>query len=155
MKKKINKEQINFRFNILTVLVYVGIRIIVSSTGQEKAKYKKMIGDWLAAICILFILHYLMAIIMWVVESLLDVFTTGNVIGNAGQDTLISNIRQNVGDYSSFMTIFGDLVIYLALVILTCVFTIQYLKRLVYLAFLTMIAPLIALTYPLDKIKDR
>ena len=28
---------------LLSVLVYVGIRIIISSTGQEKAKYKKMI----------------------------------------------------------------------------------------------------------------
>ena len=43
---------------------------------------------------------------------------------------------------------------YLVLVIYTAVFTIHYLKRLVYLGFFTMIAPLIALTYPLDKIKD-
>ena len=45
---------------LLSVLVYVGIRIIISSTGQEKAKYKKMIGNWLTAICILFILQYIM-----------------------------------------------------------------------------------------------
>ena len=48
----------------------------------------------------------------------------------------------------------GSVVCYLALVIYTCIFTVQYLKRVVYMAFLTMIAPLIALTYPLDKIKD-
>ena len=43
---------------------------------------------------------------------------------------------------------------YLMLVVLTGVFTAQYFKRVVYMAFLTMIAPMIALTYPLDKIKD-
>ena len=44
--------------------------------------------------------------------------------------------------------------IYLVLVIDTCVFTFMYLRRVLYMAFLTMIAPLIALTYPLDRIKD-
>ena len=29
---------------LLSVLVYVGIRILISSTGQEKAKYKKMLN---------------------------------------------------------------------------------------------------------------
>ena len=45
---------------LLSVLVYVGIRILISSTGQEKAKYKKMIIDWLSALCLLFVLHYIM-----------------------------------------------------------------------------------------------
>ena len=138
---------------LLSVLVYVGIRVIISSTGQEKAKYQKMLADWFAAMCILFILHYIMALIMTSVDLLTKVFST-KIIGDDGTDLLLSDIRGKLGDFGSFLPIFGDLVIYLALVILTCVFTVQYLKRLVYLAFLTMIAPLIALTYPLDKIKD-
>lgn len=47
------------------------------------------------------------------------------------------------------------LIIYLGLVILTAVFTFRYIKRVIYIAFLTLIAPMVALTYPLDKIKDR
>lgn len=139
---------------LLSVLVYIGIRIIISSTGQEKAKYKKMIGDWLAAICILFILQYIMSFTMAIVENIIDIFKA-NVIGEYGQDILMTSIRQGVGDGSTYSTIFTDLILYLVLVIYTVIFTVHYLKRLVYLAFFTMISPLIALTYPLDKIKDR
>lgn len=140
---------------LLSVLVYVGIRIIISSTGQEKAKYKKMIGDWLAAICILFVLHYIMAITMTMVEEISKIFTTENIIGPMQEDVLMSTIRGKVNTSGKISASFTELIMYLVLVIYTVVFTIHYLKRLIYLAFFTMIAPLIALTYPLDKIKDR
>ena len=138
---------------LLSVLVYVGIRIIISSTGQEKAKYKKMIMDWLAAICILFVLQYIMAFTMSIVENLINIFKT-NVVGPNGEDILMTSIRQAIGDSQTYSNTFTDLILYLVLVVYTVIFTVHYLKRLVYLAFFTMIAPLIALTYPLDKIKD-
>lgn len=139
---------------LMSVLVYVGIRIIISSTGQEKAKYKKMITDWLAAICILFVLQYIMAFTATITAEFIEIFP--QVQGTEGEDALMSNIRTKIASSGgTFWNVFGETVIYVALVVLTCVFTVHYLKRLVYLAFLTMIAPLIALTYPLDKIKDR
>lgn len=139
---------------LMSVLVYVGIRIILSSTGQEKAKYKKMLGDWLVAICILFVLQYIMVFIVQITSNLINIFP--NTISEfGGRDKLISDLRQEIGDGETFYTVFGETIMYVALVVLTCIFTIHYLKRLIYLAFLTMIAPLIALTYPLDKIKDR
>ena len=45
-------------------------------------------------------------------------------------------------------------IMYVALSIYTVYFAYVYLKRLLMLAFFTMIAPLVSLTYPLDKIKD-
>ena len=45
-------------------------------------------------------------------------------------------------------------IMYASIVILTITFTFQYLKRVIFMAFYTLIAPLITLTYPLDKIKD-
>ena len=47
------------------------------------------------------------------------------------------------------------LIIYIALIAFTAVFTVRYLKRVIYIAFLTLMAPMVALTYPIDKIKDR
>ena len=140
---------------LLSVLVYVGIRIIISSTGQEKAKYKKMIGDWVAAICILFILNYIMAFTMDIIARITSVFSLNGIIDAQGSDTLMSGIRNNINSnqYSGFTT-FTYLILYLVLVVYTAIFTIHYLKRVVYLAFFTMIAPLIAVTYPIDKIKD-
>ena len=150
---------------LLSVLVYVGIRILISSTGQDKAKYKKMLADWVAAMCILFLLQYLMVFTMQMTEKVIEIFDTEKMIKyedpatkERPYDYLISTVRAEVGDTSesreSLAEIFAYIVIYIVLVIYTMVFLWQYLKRVVMLAFLTMIAPLIALTYPLDKIKD-
>lgn len=43
---------------------------------------------------------------------------------------------------------------YTILVLFTLYFVFVYLRRVLYMAFLTMIAPLVALTYPIDKISD-
>lgn len=149
---------------LLSVLVYVGIRILISSTGQDKAKYKKMLADWVAAMCILFLLQYVMVFTMQMTEKVIEIFDTKNMVGydekndDKPYDVLISKARAGVGETNdsteSFAEIFAYIVIYIVLVIYTMVFLWQYLKRVVMLAFLTMIAPLIALTYPLDKIKD-
>ncbi len=47
------------------------------------------------------------------------------------------------------------LIIYIALIAFTAVYTFRYIKRVIYMAFLTLMAPMVALTYPLDKVKDR
>lgn len=157
---------------LLSVLLYIGIRIILSSTSaQDKAKYKNMLKDWLVAICILFLLHYIMAFMLNITEKLNDIIST-NVIEKTTSDSLMSNgnkvdilmsqIRNDVNgdgdnqfaDMENAFDIAANAIMYLALVILTGIFTIQYLKRVVFMAFLTIIAPMIALTYPLDKVKD-
>lgn len=138
---------------LLSVLVYIGIRMILSSTGQDKAKYKKMFMDWLTALCLLFVLHYIMAFIIEISSMLTKIFVN-NVLGDQNQDILMSSLRNAFELDATFAKTASLAVMYVALVILTCTFTIQYLKRVIYMAFLTMVAPLIALTYPLDKIKD-
>ena len=145
---------------LLSVLLYIGIRIVLKSTSaQDKAKYKNMLKDWVVALCILFVLHYIMAFMLNMTGSLNNIIK-GDVIstetGGRNKDILMSSIRQAVGDdieEASYSTA-GYTIMYLALVLLTAIFTLQYLKRVIFMAFLTMIAPMIALTYPLDRIKD-
>lgn len=48
----------------------------------------------------------------------------------------------------------GYTVLYIMLVFYTLAFLVVYIKRLIMLVFLTMIAPLVAMTYPLDKMND-
>lgn len=45
---------------LMLVLVYVGIRMMLSSIASEKAKYKQMLGDWLIAMCLVFLMQYIM-----------------------------------------------------------------------------------------------
>lgn len=135
---------------LLSVLVYISIRMIISSSSKDSAKYKKMFVDWLVAICLIFILHYVMAFILQTISSINNFFPGYE----DGVDKIFSNIRYEADKSYSVMQMFASTVMYVALVVLTCTFTIQYLKRVIYMAFLTMIAPLICLTYPLDKVKD-
>ena len=173
MQASISKWYIALRaialVGLLSVLLYIGIRIILSSaSANDKAKYKNMLKDWVVAICILFTLHYIMAFMLEMTGSLNNIInnnvvkesTSGGVEGSTAEyktDKLMNAVREGVGDSyedASALNTASYTIMYLALVILTGVFTVQYLKRVIYMAFLTMIAPMIALTYPLDKIKD-
>ena len=140
---------------LLSVLVYIGIRIILSSSSAEsKAKYKKMLVDWVTAICLLFVLHYIMAFVLDFSQKITEIFKV-TTLSEGGVDYFMTTIRNSiVQENGSQFRYWGYAIMYMALVILTVTFTFEYIKRLIFISLLTMIAPLIALTYPLDKIRD-
>lgn len=300
---------------LLSVLIYIGIRIIISSTSSEKAKYKQRLVDWIVAFCLLFFMHYIMAAVVTVVNKVNnvlgeaagvdsglelisdyggvtyiegggnsavnelippasvrrenavnalsgivrgnpegtavweeisrsqnsqgerikygatlvyngvtyhiyeefssggsnsysytykkegDLFETNLSVSNTSnsnnnnqansensgtdpQSAVDPNLGVNVGSSVStnsyvdsmhvrfftnyvrlYLNVVNDneylpqstayLILYIALITLTGVFAVRYIKRLIYIAFLTLMAPMVALTYPLDKIKDR
>ena len=149
---------------LLSILVYVGIRIIISSTASDKAKYKQMLVDWLIALCILFFMHYLMSFIITMTESVCTAIArdgSSNITVNVTDENGSHTFKTNLLGLARFKTQYKDfgpkmayLIMYLALVIYTVVFTWFYLKRLLMMAFLTLIAPAVALTYPIDKMND-
>lgn len=55
---------------LLSILVYTGIRIIISSSADDKAKYKQRLMDWLVAMCLLFFMHYIMAFAVSITEEI-------------------------------------------------------------------------------------
>lgn len=155
---------------LLSVLVYIGIRMIMGSASSEKAKYKQMLMDWLVAMCLLFTLHFIMSFIMVIIDNVTKMVASsspginitileGATEENAGKTVakfktnLIGWIRLNTQSQDELEKI-GYLVIYIILVGFTAMFTWTYLKRLLYMAFLTLMAPLVSLTYPIDKISD-
>ena len=279
---------------LLSVLLYIGIRIMIASTSADKAKYKQMILDWIIAFCLLLFMHYIMAGMIRIVDRVDDLLAKAANIGtgislneeygnvsygghndrlsgtnfrisdikellqgygvelreannpitqddssNAGvwkkwyfydtQDELVLRIDQDSEIYSvrkiadsiaeykdtieqslrapasttipdttggtqsgsgeASQTItesgdtvyvssdpskvlyyinyarlyvnlddpgesFGFIILYVILIVFTTMFAVRYMKRVIYIAFLTLIAPLVALTYPIDKIKD-
>lgn len=174
---------------LLSVLVYIGIRIIISSASNDKAKYKSMLVDWIVAICLLFAMQYIMAFSNLIVGKITDVIkttrptqgytaqiadekgkikeklekegVTAEFVENEGKQYVVwqtdlmgvarLNSQMNVKNSAMYA---GYTLIFVALVILTVCFIFTYLKRVLYMAFLTMIAPLVAMTYPIDKIND-
>jgi len=147
---------------LLSVLVYIGIRIVLSSTAADKSKYKEMLKDWVVAMCLLFFMHYFMSFTVTITESITSsLIISGEEQTHTQKDTGIEytgdrligdiRIRAQMGDIGGQMSF---VILYLVIVIYTVVFAIMYLKRVIYMAFFTMIAPLVALTYPIDKIRD-
>lgn len=235
---------------LMSVLLYIGIRIVISSAASEKSKYKQMLVDWLVAMCLVFTLHYIMAFTTTIVNQITEgiigatkenkgnnipvTVSAGTTITEIGSDGSMGNTSYNdttylvkadgtvwewfdppvaagvpyTGPYyrevtdeklvqeilekheadkqnntSTSTTTTTDpgtvqfntdlmglirfkmqssdvwtkllyLVFYMAMVIYTCMFTFVYLKRVLIIGFLTLISPLVALTYPIDKIKD-
>lgn len=146
---------------LLSVLVYLGIRILIGSTAQDKAKYKERLKDWIVALCLVFIIHFIMSGILIITENITALFS------NSTEQSIIVSVdngvkfKTNLTGYIRFQTQISDMfasisytILYMCLVGFTAMFTYTYLKRLLYMAFFTMIAPLVALTYPLDKAGD-
>lgn len=164
---------------LLSALLYIGIRIVISSSAGDKAKYKQFFVDWVVALCLIFFMHYIMAFTMTMSETVTDVLA-GNTTSQGRIQQVIVELTDKTGnntftetngvaikfksnftglarikaDYDSISLKIGYTILYIALTVYTVYFAFVYLKRLLMIAFFTMIAPLVALTYPLDKIKD-
>lgn len=163
---------------LLSALLYIGIRIVISSSVGDKAKYKQFFVDWVVALCLIFFLHYIMAFTMTMSETVTDVLagdrtdqgrikevnirlteTDGTTtFKDSGTEVYFSSnftsVARMKADYQGGTLKIGYSILYIALTVYTVYFAFVYLKRLLMLAFFTIIAPLVALTYPLDKIKD-
>ena len=66
---------------LLSVLLYIGIRIMIASTSADKAKYKQMILDWIIAFCLLLFMHYIMAGMIRIVDRVDDLLAKAANIG--------------------------------------------------------------------------
>lgn len=175
---------------MLSVLVYIGIRILLSSVASDKAKYLTMLKDWFIGLCLLFLMHYIMAFSVTLVEKLTEIVKTA-VDSNAytvsmeATDKLKTAVRDDLNQGDAIQTdpasgiefvvwptnLMGSLrlqlqmesygakyvglaICFLVLCLFTLNFTITYVKRLLYMAFLTLIAPMVACTYCIDKLND-
>ena len=79
---------------LVVILIYIGIRMAISTVAQEKAMYQKMLVDWLTSLALLFVLHYIMVLTLMINEALIDAMykiAKGTEITNAqGQDVTIN-----------------------------------------------------------------
>ena len=180
---------------LMLILIYIGIRIVIGSTAGEKAKYKERLTDWLVAMCLIFIMHFIMVFAVELVGKITELVRefsglNGNVAVISLTDTQYTEAQKiiNSDEYDiskvgaldkdgpqtltwrtdlaglfrikSQMTGEGTAkwagysMCYVVLVLFTLFFAWTYLRRVLYMAFLTMIAPLVAMTYPIDKITD-
>ena len=148
---------------LLSVLIYTGIKVIISSNTQNKAKYKEWIVNWFIAVAILFSMHYIMSFIIAGTNEISKFIQSSNkpikiiYSNDENSASIITNfvgvVRFMVQSDDWYLKI-GYEMMYILLVVYTFKFTFIYLKRVLNMAFLTLIAPIVALTYPIDKMND-
>ena len=192
---------------MMIILLYIGIRILLSTLASDKAKYKQMLQDWFIGLLLLFLMHYIMAFSVVIVEKVTEVVGASvdkksfysiipisddggkadkfkKFIKSAGMEKYYIDANKNgelinkkqvsesdaeaiiypsnllgyirIGmELSDFGTLYmGQALCFIILVLMTLYFVFTYLRRVLYMAFLTIIAPMVAMTYPIDKIND-
>ena len=140
-----------FRNLALTVsfatLVYIGIKIGLESSGEKRARYKQMLIHWLTGFALIFVLHYFISFVLRANSALVNMFEQSQI---------------STGDYANILLAkafdvnlvksWGAAIMYSILLVITLIFLIIYIKRMLMTCFLIMIAPLITITYSIDKV---
>lgn len=140
---------------LLCILIYVGIRMAISTIAEDKAKYKKMLVDWVCSLALIFLLQYLAIGIIYlnnaIVDSLRAILVDGNTLVN------ITDLMNDLAYTATLGVGFNSLVavlIYCGIVAQTIFFFIAYINRMLKVGFLIIISPLISITYSIDKMGD-
>ncbi len=137
---------------LILILIYVGIRMAISTVAEDRAKYKTMFVDWLTSLCILFVLNYIMIFTININNSLVDL-----IQGVASEQPDMTAVEDKLWSDVfglSFVAGLANSVAFMMLIGMSFVFFFAYIKRMITLAFLIIIAPLITVTYSIDKMGD-
>ena len=163
---------------LLGILLYVGIRMAISTVASDQAKYKQMFTNWVVSLALVFVLQYIMIFTIECNNVLVDVLDTARVriqtgtfadgtseSAKEGMDDLGIDPKDNEYDnaldqiasqawHVSFTVGVSSTIVYVILVGITIIFLIMYIKRMLTVGFLIVISPLITITYSIDKMGD-
>lgn len=150
----------------VVILIYIGIRMAISTVASDQAKYKKMLMSWVESIVILFVMPYIMSVFFSLGESVTGIFfnirnsligesVPGSLNGTYGvfEDTIRQRLFVYVNEYSGLNLALWSL-IYWVLLFNEFKFLWLYLKRVLVVGFLIIISPIITITYSIDKVGD-
>ena len=144
----------------LLVLIYIGIRMALSTVASDQAKYKKMITSWVESIAILFVLVYIISFTITISETLTGLFFNlkNQIINNSTVKTTFEETARSMAltavcSKSGFDVVSWS-VIYWALLFMEAKFFWMYIKRFFMVGLLIIVSPLITITYSIDKAGD-
>lgn len=141
---------------LLAILIYVGIRMAISTVASDEAKYKVMLKDWLVSFILVFLMQYIIAFTLNANNALVNIME--KAMGESTDNSIFSDVVDTFAlqgaDPFSFTMGFGSAVAFCILVGVTLSFLIFYIKRMLTLAFLVIISPIVTVTYAIDKMGD-
>lgn len=133
----------------LLALVYVGIRMAISTVASDQAKYKQMLLMWLKSFVVLFVLPYIFIFIFSIGDAFIDIVK--QVAPKENLDTIILEALYGDMNKNDITASFWAFINLCMLTYFNVKFFGRYLFRLLKIAFLIIISPLITVTYALGK----
>lgn len=139
----------------LCVLIYVGIRMAISTIATEEARYKKMLISWAESMVILFFLQYIMTFAIQLGNIVLNIIYNlrEGLNSESFEEVIMAKIFRFLSESSGMQT-FMYSVFFWFLVLMQAKFFLTYLKRVLSVMFLTIISPFITVTFSIDKMGD-
>lgn len=133
----------------MAMLIYLGIRMAISTIASEKAKYKDMLIDWLVSMILLFTLPYIMAGITMISEAIVEIAYSLKTVNGFEKSILwqATNLLHVTSGWSYVATIF----MYIVITFYQLKFFLLYFYRFLSIGFLIVISPLITITYSASK----
>lgn len=136
---------------LLAILVYLGIRMAITSIAEEKAEYKRLLFDWFVSFFIVLFIHYFIIIVLKLNDYFVGIFA--NYMENSNMASLYENA--NILAHSvEFTSGWYGAILYIALVWYMIKYAWKYAKRLLSMFILIILSPLVSISYAIDKIKD-
>lgn len=137
----------------IVTLIYIGIRMAMASKPEEKVNYKKMFKNWIIGFAMLFLLHYAIVIILKATNFFISLIPE-SMLNNNFETEIIGKTINVFDTDESIWSILLYFITYVIIVGYEVYFFYKYFKRLLTMGFLVIIAPLITVTYAIDKAGD-
>ncbi|MBR6033556.1 MAG: hypothetical protein IKP28_02285 [Clostridia bacterium] len=136
---------------MLAILVYLGVRMAITSIAEEKAEYKRMLVDWLVSFFMVMFVHYFLVIVLNLNDTLVNLLRSA--LENTGVESIYESSRLLAYSVAITEGWLGT-IMYISLVVLMVKFALKYAKRMLSGYILIMLSPLVSISYAIDKIKD-
>ena len=146
----------NIAITILVIVaMYIAIRMLLATTSEKKAQYKEILIYWVQSLALIFVLHYIMIGIIAINDALVkSLYKAGEEVITGKNNNIMETLFSNAFNAVKITTSLANTFAYMVLCFVTIMFFISYLKRMMTIAFLITIAPLVTITYSIDKIGD-
>lgn len=134
---------------MLIVLLYLGIKMTITTVSEKKAVYKEMLLSWIAGFILVFSINY----IMYAVIELNETFVSWIIpkYEDGTEMSLYETVRSKAYELKATSG-FTGMFMYMILVYYAIKFLIVYVKRFFTVTVLALMSPFVAVMYSIQKI---
>lgn len=142
---------------MLVVLIYLGIKLVTSSIGEQKAEYRKKLANWGIAFFIVFGMHYFLIGVMKINETIVDLLRNiGASIASqmtGGQYVDLAMAMRDLTYNADIAQSIVAMIMYMVMVYFLIKFIIIYFKRLFVVTILIILGPFLAIKNAVDRVR--